>query len=236
MGNLITFKDKHCIMGIYSSYATCKNPLYLKYGKESWFAQVLGFANIRYTPVETRILNVLRYVELSPSNATTFSYELGSILRDIGSVFGSLLATFVKNTEGSDRSDISDYVKFLNNEVLEIKRIGVELFCPFENRTVFPFTRIADERIPSKDRLLWWEPHNNLKHSEINNLKDGSLSNVVYGMASLAILCKLTYPHSFYSRLFPYAIGYFEPMETISSHEFPSDFYVKLDNTNNENL
>lgn len=195
----------------------------MKYGKKPWFAGIIGYASIRYPPVETRIYDTLRYVELSPDNASTFSYELGSALRDIGGIFGSLLDTFVKNTtQKTGECDISDYLKFLNSEVSGIERIGAELFCPFQKRMVFPFSKIKDEKIRPKERMNWWTPHNNLKHSGINNLPDGSLSNVVYGITSLAILCKLIYPRAFNSRLFTYAIGYFRPEETVVAYSFPS--------------
>jgi len=210
-------------MALYSGFESCKHQLYSKYEKEPWFVEVLGYFTIRYPPIEARIVDTFRYVEFAPKNASTFSYEFGSVLRDIGSVVSSILDKLTRNTakKPTGRYDITDYLKFLIRDVKAIELIGVELNCPFRQRMVFPFYRIADAKILWKDRLMWWTPYNNLKHSEINNLSDGCLTNVVYGTASLAILYKLIYPYRHISRFFSF-IGYFKPMDTVYSYSFPT--------------
>jgi len=85
-------------MPVYSSYSSCEHKLFSKYKENTWFNAVLGYFTIRYPPIEARILDTLRYVELAPKNATAFSYEFGSILRDIVSVFSSILDKLIRNT------------------------------------------------------------------------------------------------------------------------------------------
>lgn len=203
----------------YESYASCKAELQIKYGKNAWFNQTLGYLSIRYHPIEARILDALRYVELAPGNATTFSYEFSSIIKDIGSTFSSVLDKMVKNTSAKPAKsyDIRDYRNFLINEVRNIDSIGVRLATPFTRFIVLPFADIKHH----KTRLKWWGAYNNLKHSEMDNIKDACLSNVVYTMASLAILYTLMHEsRRAEGRLF-YLIGFFEPRDKLEPVIFP---------------
>lgn len=203
----------------YTGYSSCKHQLHEKYSKHGWFHEALGYLSIRYHPIERRILDSLRYVELAPENGTTFSYEFGSIIRDIGSSFGSVLDKIVGNTfaKSSKTYDIRDYRKFLVEEVDDIDSIATRLATPFVRNLVLPFGEIKE----CKSRLRWWDAYNNLKHSEIDNLQDACLSNVVYGMASLAILYDLMdrYRRA-EGRLFP-QIGYFRPLDSLGPLIFP---------------
>jgi hypothetical protein len=192
----------------YRSYLYCKAELYDKYAKNQWFNEALGYLSVRYYPIEMRILETLRYVELAPQNSTTFSFEYGSIIRDIGSSFSSVLDKLVRNTirEPSKIYDIRDYRKFLIRETEDIDSIAAKLITPFKRNLILPFANIRDK----KARIKWWDAYNNLKHSEIDNFQDGCLSNVLYGIASLAILYTLMLNRAAIGRLFP-LIGYFEP-------------------------
>lgn len=216
-------------MKTYSHYEGCPHQLQKKYKDNDWFNGVLGYFFIRYYPIETRVLDAMRYVELAPANASTFSYEFGSILRDIGSTFSSILDKIVRNTREKPKIEfnISDYLKFLIREVDDIELLGAQLRCPYSKNMVFPFNQIKHKDSLWKDKLLWWQPYNNLKHSEIDNLPDGSLSNIVYGMASLAILYDLVSPYGLTSKLF-LKIGYFKPMERVTSFLFPSYFRISI--------
>lgn len=203
----------------YTSYESCKAELHTKYGKNRWFNEALAYLSIRYHPIERRILDTLRYVELAPTNAITFSYEFGSIIRDVGSTFSSVLDKMVRNTTAKSAHiyDIRDYRKFLIKEVSNIDAIAAKLGRAFARSLVLPFSDIKD----SKAKLQWWDAYNNLKHSEIDNIKDGCLSNVVYGMASLAILYDVMdlYRRA-EGRLFP-SIGLFKPLDNLGPFTFP---------------
>lgn len=207
------------ILRSYTGYSYCKAELHTKYAKNPWFLVALGYLSIRYHPIETRILDTLRYVELAPSNGTVFSYEFGSIIRDVGSTFSSVLDKMVRNATAkpAKRYDIRDYREFLIKEVENIDSVAAKLATPFTRNLVLPFSDIKN----GDTKLRWWDAYNNLKHSEIDNLKDGCLSNVVYGIASLAILYTLMHPgRRAEGRLFP-LIGFIKPLENLGPFTFP---------------
>ncbi len=140
-------------MSSYTSFAAAKAELNSKYGKNNWFSGVNGYLFLRFHPIEKRILETLRYVDLHSKNINTFSYEFGSILRDIGSTFGSILDEFVRNTtsKAQKRYDIRDYREFLASEIKGIKDLGVQLKMPFMNNMVLPFDDITD----TQKQLIW---------------------------------------------------------------------------------
>lgn len=202
----------------YTSFSSCSEVLKAKYGKNSWFNQTLNYLSIRYQPIEDRILDALRYVELAPANALTFSYEFSSTVKDIGGTFSSVLDKLVrnKNQKQVQEYDMKDYRNFLINEVENIDLIGAQLATAFPGSMVLPFAEIKK---PS--RIKWWNAYNNLKHSEMDNLADGCLSNVVYGMASLAILyCLMGGRGRAEGRLF-YLIGFFKSLDKLEPLMFP---------------
>lgn len=207
----------------YTSYSSCKPQLHSKYGENEWFSEILGYLIVRFHPIEARILNTFRYVELQPRNAATFSYEFGSIIRDIGSTFGSILDKLVRKTttEPLDKYlDIVAYLEFLLREVKDIELVGAQLDSPFRLNLILPFEDIK-ECVKKPNLWHWWDAYNNLKHSEIDNYRDGSLANVIYGMGSLAILYALMdrYRRA-EGRLFAY-IGDFRPIEMVRMALFP---------------
>jgi hypothetical protein len=203
----------------YTSYSSCKADLFEKYHENRWLIEALAYTQLRYHPIETRIINTLRYVELNSENNGTFSYEFCSISRDIGSTFSSVLDKLVRNTSGKLEGDydIRDYRRFLVKEVLSIEEIGVELNSLFRDNMILPFDGIKDD----KTRLNWWDAYNNLKHAEIENLKDGCLSNVLYGMASLAVLYTLISPYRNAEGNLFRQIGYFKPIDMVKKVLFP---------------
>jgi hypothetical protein len=83
-------------MSLFDSYAGCGPQLYPKFGKEAWYEGLYGYLSLRYFHIERRIIEASRYVEISAENKTTFSSEFASIIRDIGSTFGSLGDGLVK--------------------------------------------------------------------------------------------------------------------------------------------
>ncbi len=197
----------------YTSFASCKPELFEKHNKNRWFVEALGYIQLRYHPIQSRIINTLRYVELNSENKATFSYEFCSIIRDIGSTFGSALDKLVRNTteKAEGNYDIRDYRRFLLNEVHSIELIGVELNTPFTDNMILPFDGIKHTRT----RIGWWDAYNNLKHAEIENLKDGCLSNVLHGMASLAVLYTLISPYRNAEGELFRQIGYFAPIDMV---------------------
>lgn len=197
--------------------------MHSKFSAKPWYNSVLGYLAFRYRPIEDRILDTLRYVDLHPKNKGTFSYEFGGIIRDIGSTFSSVLDILVSNTTKKSQAgyNIADYVEFLKGNTTDVELIGAQLSIPFNLNFVLPFESIKDQEKAPGDRLPWWTPYNNLKHSEIENYQDGCLSNVVYGMASLAILYTLMSPKRLAEGRLFYLIGYFTPIDEVKKSLFP---------------
>ena len=206
-----------------SSYASCSPRLSTKYGESSWFDELLGYLILRFRPIETRILNTFRYVELQSRNAATFSYEFSSVIRDIGSSFSSILDRLVRKTteEPLDRNlNITDYLKFLVKEVEDIESISAQLNSPFSRNFVLPFEGIR-KWIKNPTLWNWWDAYNKLKHLEIDNYRYGSLTNVIYGMGSLAILyCLMDKYRRAEGRLFS-LIGERRPIANVKMALFP---------------
>lgn len=206
-----------------SGYSYCEPQLQSKYGKNDWFEKLLGYLILRFPSIETRILNTFRYVELAPRNAATFSYEFSSIVRDIGSSFSSILDRLVRKTAKKplDRHlDIIDYLEFLVKEVKGIELIGAQLNSPFYLNLVLPFDGI-EEWIEKHSLPNWWDAYNKLKHLEIDNYPHGSLSNVIYGMGSLAILYGLMDKYRRAQGELFSLIGQFKPVEAVKMTLFP---------------
>lgn len=205
-------------MSLFDSYAGCGPQLYPKFGKEAWYEGLYGYLSLRYFHIERRIIEASRYVEISAENKTTFSSEFASIIRDIGSTFGSLGDGLVKNTlVGPKREyDIRDYLKFIVDEVKDAELIGVRLITPFTHHFVFPFENTKSST------PAWWTAYNNLKHSDIDNFKDGCLGNVVCGIASLATLFVLMDNQGVFSHRSEllFDIGYYQPIAKVKAYSF----------------
>jgi len=170
-----------------------------KYGNQDWFNRIKFYLNDRHYHIQERLLTSFRYVELNPKNALSFSYEYSSLLRDIGGVFGSFLDKFIRSASPSPSTkgelNINNYLEFLDSEVDGIEEICAEMEAEYDQRYLFPFQGIG-KSIPN-----WWKAYNNVKHTDIEKLQDGCLTNVLYGFASLSILENLV-DASAYNRIF----------------------------------
>jgi len=159
-----------------------------KYGNQGWFLRIQIYLLSRHSQIRQRLLTSFNYVELHPKNATSFSYEYSSLLRDIGSVFSSFLDSIIKlSSFKKGRLNINDYCEFLIKEVDDIEEICARIYAEYDQRYFFPFHCIR------KFNPYWWDAYNNVKHTDIENLKDGCLGNVLYGFASLSILKNLSH-------------------------------------------
>jgi hypothetical protein len=201
----------------YSSYSALNPQLHTKYGNNPWYGSPFGYLFHRYRQIEGRVVETSRYVEIESDNKGTFSYEFGSILRDIGSAFSSVMDCLVDNTSRNhqDEYTIDDYTRLLIDEVEDVSLIGLVLTIPFKNNFLLPFEGII-ANTPPRTKLPWWQPYTKLKHSEIAYHKSGCLSNVIDGIATLAILYLLMDPHRRLlreSRLFYQGCGYYQPLD-----------------------
>jgi len=158
------------------------------YDEEEWFIQIKNYLKKRYPPIANRLSNTFRYVDFHPSNKNIFSYEFASILRDIGSVFSSVLDSYVKGLgkepQYQKNYDIRDYRDTLLEKIPYLPQIIIELNEDFENKYIIPFQGFTKNNIIS----FWWESYNAIKHRDIESLSKGCLYNVLYGFCALTIL------------------------------------------------
>src|ERR687893_435730 len=108
--------------------------IYRKFNQTDWFGNTLGYGLDRYSAIEKRMIECFRYVACGSSNVNTHSYEFSGIIRDVGSVFGSVLDTLVKKDNTVDNSiakggrlNITHYKKWLIRTLPTIHLASVEL-------------------------------------------------------------------------------------------------------------
>ena len=176
-------REERDIMSESRSFRSLPPFLAQKYREIEGYDSLMGYMQNRYLTILSRFWDTFRYVDPAPENAEVFSYEYGSLLRDIGSVFCSVLDTLIRAVKSLNRElTISDYRSFLVETVDKFETIGVKFNIPFSARYFFPY---------KEGRLAWWDAYNNVKHSDSVKYMDGCLSNVFYGLASFAIIYEL---------------------------------------------
>jgi len=181
-----------------------------KFRREPWYGEVLSYLLQRYSSIEGRMIETFRYVACHPNNRNTFSYEYASILRDAGSVFGSVMDRLVRETSSvSGQLDIRKHREWLRSEVENIHSLAAEINYPLAERVLLPFLTLKDEN----GRLEWWNAYNELKHSDIDKFQVGNFENALNSVAALAILVTLM---GEVPTLFP-NVGFFEPEEYLQS-------------------
>jgi hypothetical protein len=158
-----------------------------KYKKEEWFAGAAFYWSSRFPPIKARLQDTFRYVELHTENRSAFSYEYASILRDCGSVFGSIVDVFVRRTTGASEGvqyNFGDYRDFLKREIPDIHHVSIQVRRLFPNGMIVPFEDLKTDRgLPQ-----WWNAYNEIKHAEYDKFRLGNLENCVTALAALAIL------------------------------------------------
>jgi hypothetical protein len=168
-----------------------------KYGKEDWFGEIVSYLLQRYSSIEDRILETFRFVACNSGNRHAFSYEYASILRDAGSVFGSVMDRLIRKTEMvSGQLDIRNYRKWLmeldipehRDRIRKIYSVSVDINYPLQEKVLLPFRQFSDD----KKRLDWWEAYNDVKHSDIDKFHAGNFENALNSVAALSILLALS--------------------------------------------
>jgi len=84
----------------------------------------------------------------------------------------------------SNEYDMRDYRKWLIKEIDKIHLISVGINYPLERKYLLPFKELDKE----DGRLEWWIAYNNIKHSDVDNFKDGNLRNAFNSLGALSIL------------------------------------------------
>lgn len=151
------------------------------YRNEPWYPQIREHLDIRYQAIESRLIPTFYTVTPDESNRATHSFTFSSILRDIGSVFDSVVRDLIVQSGKNYPYKIIGYLGFLEymDPSLEKRRI---IFTP-NYKIIIPFQKNPETGIPN-----WWHAYNDVKHNEIKNYSSGNLENTITALASLAIL------------------------------------------------
>lgn len=133
--------------------------------------------------------------------------QYASILRDVGSVFGSAMDRLVRETSSvSEQLNIRNYMEWLKSEVENIHSIATDVNYPLAERLLVPFQPLREEN----SKLKWWNAYTDVKHFDIDKFQIGNFENTLSSVAALAILLELTSPRKGLPRLFP-NIGFYYP-------------------------
>lgn len=163
------------------------NALQRKSGGQDWFKDATRYWASRFPPIEARLETAFRFVELSTDNRSTYSFEFASILRDCGSVFGSVCDALLRGSMGASRGtqyNFGHYRDFLKQEMPNIHELTIQIRPIFPKGLIFPFEELRTEsRSPQ-----WWDAYNKVKHSEYDEFREGNLENCVTALAALVLL------------------------------------------------
>jgi len=157
-----------------------------KFKNQSWFSHAASYLSSRFPAVEARMQTTFRYVELHTENRNTFSYEFASILRDSGSIFGSVADALVRGASAAPirEYNFGDYRDFLRREVPDIGQRTICLRPCFPAGIVVPF----EELQTTTGTPGWWDAYNKVKHHEYAEFRVGNLENCVTAVSALALL------------------------------------------------
>lgn len=161
------------------------NEFVKKYSSQGWFSESIGYLLSRRIFIQNRLVYTFRYIDLDENNSKTFSYEYASILRDIGSVFSSVMHAYIVGSTGkAKKTDINDYRKLLLDATPNIHNYSVALRPHKAIATIIPLSSFkSHDGIP-----MWWTAYNKIKHSEYDSYRSGNLGNSINALAALKIL------------------------------------------------
>ena len=157
-----------------------------KFENQSWFSHATSYLSSHFAAVEARMQTTFRYVELHTENRNTFSYEFASILRDSGSIFGSVADALVRGASAAPTREynFSDYRDFLRREIPDIGQRTICVRPCFPAGIVVPF----EELQTATGTPGWWDAYNKVKHHEYYEFRMGNLENCVTAVSALALL------------------------------------------------
>lgn len=134
-----------------------------------------------YCLLEKRFGEITRYVELAEDNYSTYSLELVSLLREIGSEIDVIMKVLC-GIDDNSRADMNTYSKKILEKYLDI----CERKVSGRGIKITPFMGWNKEE-PAIS-LEWWNAYNAIKHGRVTNFKKANLKNVFYALGALCIL------------------------------------------------
>lgn len=136
-----------------------------------------------YRMLEDKFLSTANYVEINPSNFSTYSNEYALLLHSIGAELDNFFKVYC-GFNLTDRKNISDYVAFvladfptITTEKLKVEGTDVEV-TPFNG---------WNATTPAQS-LTWWMAFDHIKHNRIDNFAEANQENVLNMLAALYLL------------------------------------------------
>lgn len=211
-----------------AGYGTVANQFRAKWGKNPRLDVIAGYLDSRVRAIDARLWETFRYVDQSPDNKGTFSYEFSSILRDCGSAFDSAMRELLRTVrypKPKREYDIRDYRNFLVKNVDRqafqqsspggIETVVLALDSSWAKRYVMPFKGLEN----GGTTLEWWDAYNDVKHSDLEKVAQGNLSNAVNALGAVVVLNVLIGVPGRYTKSFDAPI-FHEPMNEILARLF----------------
>ena len=117
-----------------------------------------------------------------------YSYEFQHILMLLGIEFEAVAKLICKHIDAAFvPRTIVDYTKIILDNYTEIKSVEINS----KHMRIVPFRDWHIELGEGSERVVgldWWRAYNNIKHNGYSGFKAATLSNVIYGLASLYVL------------------------------------------------
>lgn len=144
----------------------------------------------QYLILERNFIEYLNYVPLSPSHYNVWSFQLGSLLIDIGSVVDSFFKNSIFSTRLDHLPEIQEIRK--HNLKMPVYRDVFENFSGLSSKSVyelrntkklFPFEEWKMGKAP-----FWWDSYNKVKHDRFKNHQKATLKSTLYALCGLFLL------------------------------------------------
>jgi len=168
-----------------------------EYKGERWFSEIQSYLEVRLPALEERMAASFRYVDVDSDNRHVFSYEFSSILNDSCRAFGSIMDKMLRSvnpSSGKSEYRVWDYYEFLDSvfkkrfhmfQGLDLTWVSLSVnHGNADGKCLMPF----DGVVPQSSPMRWWSAHNSLKHSDIDNAREGDFQNAFDALAGVAFL------------------------------------------------
>jgi hypothetical protein len=153
-----------------------------------------GMAWHTYLGLERDLIETTRYVALAPENSATWSTKIAQLLQLVGgsvdSVFNEMRkSSFLPQTEPvtklRDKAEpnIADY-REVYEPIFLLSGVEVQAHHGLTNYGVIkPFEAFLRKSSPD-----WWGAYNEVKHEFFENVRKGTLNNLIHALGGLFVL------------------------------------------------
>lgn len=156
-----------------------------------------------FIALENDLLFLSRFLEITTSNFSSYSVELGRILFAAASEVDIVLKMYCQKIENINVIDnIGNYKAIITKHHPEFHAIKVHM--PMYGITLNPWNKWRSEPQPH-----WWRAYNKAKHERHEHFSEANLKNALNAVAALYIILLFYYKnennaseHIFHSQLF----------------------------------